>query len=71
MAKIVSAVISILLLVLADRAATEWKRMRNGRGENGRESGSLHVNETRQAVAPQDASLTNILTVNNTGTGKL
>jgi hypothetical protein len=70
MSKIVSAVISILLLVLVDRAAMQWKRIRAGSNGGGHRSVSTLSNETRRAVAPQRASFTNILTVNIIGTGK-
>ncbi len=70
MSKTVSAVISILLLVVADRAAMHWKRVRGGGDGGGHKSGSILSNETRRAVAPQGTSFTNILTVNIIETGK-
>ena len=72
MAKIVSAAISILLLVLVDRAAVEWKRFRGMANEDGRmPPGPIHSNEARWTASPPSAASGNIVADHGIGKGGL
>lgn len=70
MAKIVSTAISILLLVLVDRAALEWKRMRGAVNQDGTRPDSIQLNEGRPTAGLPGTVSNNIVADNVMGTGR-